>query len=804
MKPFRKSTLSLSLAVALGLIGTPALALQLGHIQVKSALDEPLVAEIPIQLDNLAEARGLSASLASQADFAKVGLSRAGLESLHFSVITDSTGHKLVLVTSEQPVSDPFLDFLVQLDTESGKQLREYTVLLDPVIAAPAPEETPATTAAPLPAPVVEQPMPAPVAAPPPIAPAPPPQPVQAPQPIQPPPQPAVQPQAAPRPIAQPPPVTQTPPPAPRPASAANDQYRVNKGDTLYHVARATRPDDQVSIDQMMLALQHTNPGAFYQDNINSLKSGAILRIPTRDAIDETSAARASAQVHKQYEDWRGTAARKTATVVPNASATTPQPETQTNQTPAANASDRLALVPPSQNGGTASSRPGEKGGSSNATVAGLKQQIAASKESLTSLKQENTDLQSRVKDLEDISNKNQKLLGMKDAQIAELQRKLAEAQQAAKAAPIAGSTPVSASTASKLAAAAPGSAPSVATPAAASSVNTTAKPMAGSSVAPTASTAAPVPVLAKPVAKPVTAKPVVTTASPQPAMEMPWYRKPLTWVIAGIVILALILLGLLRRRPRPLPEPIDTSPSLADQFGDSPLPIATDDAAIDDAHEQTLQAAVVEQPDDLDAHHALCQFYYEHNDAARFDAAAEAMHTHVEDPAVPQWLDVLDMGEQLSPQHPLFAAASLSAAAAAEETRVTEDKYGFAFDELPPQEPVAEPGMPAPQMPVAGNDDVTRAHDVPEFNDDFVREQPLYESPYVPSPAVEEAGDATREHPVPAFSDDPVDTKLDLARAYLDMGDPAGARAMLEEVSNEGSQMQKDEARRLLEALKP
>ena len=51
-------------------------------------------------------------------------------------------------------------------------------------------------------------------------------------------------------------------------------------------------------------------------------------------------------------------------------------------------------------------------------------------------------------------------------------------------------------------------------------------------------------------------------------------------------------------------------------------------------------------------------------------------------------------------------------------------------------------------------------------------------------------------------FSDDPVDTKLDLARAYLDMGDPDGARAMLEEVLHEGTQIQKDVAKQLLEKI--
>jgi pilus assembly protein FimV len=60
----------------------------------------------------------------------------------------------------------------------------------------------------------------------------------------------------------------------------------------------------------------------------------------------------------------------------------------------------------------------------------------------------------------------------------------------------------------------------------------------------------------------------------------------------------------------------------------------------------------------------------------------------------------------------------------------------------------------------------------------------------------------ADHGHDVTEFSDDPIDTKLDLARAYVDMGDTDGARAMLGEVIKEGSQMQRDTAKRLLESL--
>jgi pilus assembly protein FimV len=46
------------------------------------------------------------------------------------------------------------------------------------------------------------------------------------------------------------------------------------------------------------------------------------------------------------------------------------------------------------------------------------------------------------------------------------------------------------------------------------------------------------------------------------------------------------------------------------------------------------------------------------------------------------------------------------------------------------------------------------------------------------------------------------VGTKLDLARAYMDMGDPEGARSILEEVVQEGSASQKKEATRLIQSL--
>lgn len=694
-----KSRFKLALAIAIALGSAPALALQLGEIRVKSSLDEPLVAEIPIQLDNLTEAKDLRVGLASPADFAKAGLTRNGLEHLRFSIVSDSTGHKLVLVTSEQPVGDPYVDFLIEVDSSHGKQLREYTLLLDPVIGNPPPEQEAAAAA------MAPQP-PAPVQAPVPTA-----------QPATPAPS-AAAPSAPARQAA--------PPPAGTPAATRANGYTVQRGDTLYRIASETRPDDGVSVDQMMLALQSSNPDAFYRPNINNLRSGAILRIPTRDEIDTApSGTRARAQVHRQYEDWRGTAARSTTTVAGNEAPAAPATPTKA----ATSEGDKLALVPPSQGGGSASTRPGEKGGTGTAEITGLKQQLATAKESLASAQQENSELQSRVKDLEDISGKNQKLLGMKDAQIADLQNKLAQMQKGAGAA-----------AATSVATAAPaGSASSpiaAAGTAAAPASNATASP--ASSATPSAAGSAPSAVVAPttPASNPATAKPGPTATqnmASAPQEETPWYQRPVVWIIGVIVIVALILLGLLRRRPKPLPdlEEEPDAPSLADHFGESPLP-------------------------------------------RREQAAGDELHDPEASP-VPE-------AEHVRPEHEAAAAPALE-----EPAPVAETGHDIDLDEPPLEETV--------QPVVAGSDEVTRKHGVAEPGSD-AEPEPLPQAA-APPPVGDEA---LREH-APEFSDDPVDTKLDLARAYLDMGDPAGARAMLEEVLNEGSLAQKEEAKRLLES---
>lgn len=107
-------------------------ALGLGEITLYSALNQPLRADIALVDDAGLDDHDLTASLATAEAFSRAGVERATfLNGLQFTPILRDN-HRLIRVTSSQPVNEPFLNFLVQLDQANGRWVREYTVLLDP------------------------------------------------------------------------------------------------------------------------------------------------------------------------------------------------------------------------------------------------------------------------------------------------------------------------------------------------------------------------------------------------------------------------------------------------------------------------------------------------------------------------------------------------------------------------------------------------------------------------------------------------------------------------------------------------
>lgn len=786
-------TFKLSMMMALALGSSQVLALDLGQVQVKSALGQPLLAEIPVHSASPAELHSLSVQLASSEDFARANIvgGRTSIP-LHFS-ISNAGGRAVIRITSTAPVDDPYLDLLLQVNSSAGKSVREFAILLDPPGAS-------AQAAASSPEPRRSSPVAGRTSA---------------------------VPSRATRPSSQPPSVT-------------NGKYGpVTRGQTLSSIAHSTVPTG-VDVQQMMMALKQANPDAFYRDNINALKSGQVLRVPSATEAQAMSIAAAVAEVRRQNSDWRAGTPGK-PTVVANAA--TRDAGNSDSASASSGNSDRLSLVPAKDLKAGAGQGSASGAGKNDAAV---RQDLLRTQEGLASAQQQSADLKTRLKDLADINSKNEHLLSLKDNQIAELQAKLAAAGKAS-GQPVA---PVDAATGTKPtgeaaaltpatlpgtnAISAAGTAASPVTPAAAGTVaNTPGTPAAVSGMPPsstaamTAATVVPAAASSAPIAqapvsapvKPVVAPEPVAVPAPRPVVvEQPWYMQTWAWAAAAGVVVLLLLLAMLGRR-KAGPAATKSGSSLADRFGaPNGDPIL---ASGDDIDQEELLDQLAEHPDDIGLHLELVTLYYSRRDVDHFEAAAEAMHAHINDPQQDEWQDVLHMGEDLAPGHPLFDhhVEPVHAEGDARQAFDIDDYAGR--DEAPTVVSTMPPLPPAAPRKVseysfnfdlsgAPGDHSNPRTPVPAAADDATVLAPLVDAHVHDAEAV--AADSSWQfddlEPVGAahasgeFNDDPVDTKLDLARAYVDMGDADGARAMLGEVMKEGSQIQKDTAKRLLDGL--
>jgi pilus assembly protein FimV len=335
-----------------------AQALGLGKLTLHSGLDEPLSADIQLTSVNPAELKSLRTGLAPRAEFEDAGIDWMPLLSnIKYNVVKQPDGSYTLHLTSDQPIREPFLHFLLQADWVGGHLIREYTALLDPpylaeskppTVEAPevaAPGEVPAETLAAGTPDTSASPdgkkladagaekgtenMPAPTG--------------------------AARATAAPAGTAQMPAgAVVTPNGTSTPAVAAvvpnqaegdsepetdngsaalgpddsSDetgvqntnaekaptdaewatvpQYGpVKKGDTLYRIADRVRSDKGLSVEQVMMALLKANRSAFVRNNVNNLKTGRILKLPEREQIQSISKAQAAKAFRAQYDAWQ-------------------------------------------------------------------------------------------------------------------------------------------------------------------------------------------------------------------------------------------------------------------------------------------------------------------------------------------------------------------------------------------------------------------------------------------------------------------------------------------------------------------
>jgi pilus assembly protein FimV len=306
-------------------------ALGLGDITLDSALNQPLRAEIELISATPDELSGLTITIASAETFARYGIDRPlFLSRLKFDIIPSGrTDDNIIRITSADPVTEPFVTFLVEAVWPRGRLLREYTLLLDPpTFASPATTQAPQAVTAPTSvAPtdsgritrVAPVPEPAPREAPPRTR-----APQQAPT-IE---SPRVEP--SPREPAQP---QQAPEPTLSDATRYDDGpvgvFSVQRGDTLWGIANRVRQGSRLTINQTMLAIYEANPQAF-AGNINVLSAGASLRIPSADEVFNISRGDALSEVQRQHNEWGGTAGITTSYSEPSLTLLPPDDDTLT------------------------------------------------------------------------------------------------------------------------------------------------------------------------------------------------------------------------------------------------------------------------------------------------------------------------------------------------------------------------------------------------------------------------------------------------------------------------------------------
>ena len=228
------------------------MAIGIGDMTVTSYINQPLQANIAVlQPDGLLESEVI-ASLASPDDFDRLGLERHySLNSLRFAADFSRSSRPIITVTTDDPVLEPYLSFLLELKWPEGRVLREYTVFLDLPPRRSSESSSDSTGRE-----------------------------------------------------------------RQRFGEVAIDQYRVAPNDTLGGIAAALKPSD-LTIDQMMLAIKAANPDSFMRDNINGIRVGVLLAIPS-DFSDVPSARVASLEVADEWDRWKAPRSRGLRIVADN------------------------------------------------------------------------------------------------------------------------------------------------------------------------------------------------------------------------------------------------------------------------------------------------------------------------------------------------------------------------------------------------------------------------------------------------------------------------------------------------------
>jgi pilus assembly protein FimV len=454
-----KLFISGSLLAGVLTLSVPALALGLGKLTVNSGLGQPLSAQIELTAAQRDELDSLRARIADPSVYRDNGAQYVGALARARITVEQGAGASYLRVTTAAPVNEPFLNLIIELSWATGRVVRDYTFLLDPPGATEMQAIEPAAP---------------------------------------------IRPEAAPTrttragrraaEAAASAPSTSTTSTAPDTAGS----YTVKRGDTLSKIAAQYKPEN-VSLEQMLVALFRSNESAFEAKNMNRLRSGQIITVPQGDQIAPLAQDEAVKEVKVQAADWR-TYRDHVAAAAP-ASDTTAASQSGGGKIGTA-VEDQAAAALGGRDRVRVSREPG-------------KGTAAASAEDLVSKDKALREANARVAELEKTVRDLQKAAALKSQTMSDLQTKAEAGKGTTAEAPKAPDTQVAAVTT-----------PSTTTPPAA----TTAAPSPGTTVS--TPTTAPPPVTTTPATPSGT-----TTATPPPGTTTATAPSGTTTVVPPVVI---------------------------------------------------------------------------------------------------------------------------------------------------------------------------------------------------------------------------------------------------------------------------
>ncbi len=750
-------------------------ALGLGELTLESFLNEPFKAKVDLLNTEGLNPHQIRIRLATLDDFDRMGVERAYfLTGITFEVKIDDAGHGQILMTSEDSVLEPYLDFIVEARWPTGRLLREYTVLVDPpvfdsnqTVAISAMQSVQVVEGGGSPDTKKSQ---AAVASS------------------------GTQVKVAKSDLA----------PGEMPQRnfgsdaelnpESGNRYLIRRDDTLWQIAQRAKPAE-TSVHQTMLDIQRLNPQAFIGGNINRIKAGYVIYLPASGDISSDDTASALAEVRQQNQDWRdGVSSDRGKT---------------------SGGSLRISTEP-------AENPAGSSAADSNSAAASATE--LASLEDLARSERDKDEVEDRLGAMAEQVDTLERIVSLKDDQIAALQSALAEANAKADGA----------------------------SSAAAMDVDTTEEVVEAEVSAPAPQETASVAVIEPPQEK----KPVAVA----PPEESGGFFGNIMYIVGLLLAIGVAVLVFMRRRGSDDEE--ETQASTTDVFANIQLGEQNIEVGAEPETGAAEEAASEEERDEPARSRGYGQRKNDEyaDDGDSSDALAEA-DIYIAYGRLPQALDLLKTAVAAEPDNAAYKlkmmkvctelgdeaevmqqyadlkalgdADSLSAAdaivadlgGAIESVPVEDATENDVVDTLDLSDELDLPDLDLAglDVDVSGSDideldfpdlDLSGVDDTAQLEDDFGSleiegfetesdddELDLSADFDTGSSTGDELG-GDDEDLVFAVDSDAMSTKLDLARAYLDMGDQDGARTIFEEVVAEGSDEQKEEARALLERL--